>query len=156
MNALIVLTAKYLYLIVALVALVYWLSLPRPLKLKLALYGSITAVSAFILAKIGSAIYFDPRPFVSQHILPLYPHAADNGFPSDHTLLAAAIAVAVYSISRKLGVTLFLLALVVGISRVLAHIHSPIDIIGSIGFAVLGGVIAHFVTPLLTTRVTKP
>jgi membrane-associated phospholipid phosphatase len=40
----------------------------------------------------------------------------------------------------------------VGISRVAGHIHSPIDIIGSMVFAIVGGLLAAFVTPQLMER----
>ena len=43
-----------------------------------------------VLIKVAAAIYTDPRPFVvDPSIEPLFAHPADNGFPSDHTALAA-------------------------------------------------------------------
>lgn len=155
MDFLIVLCAKYLYLIIGLIAAIYWLTLPKKQKIQMAIFATCTAIIAFVLTKLGGALFYDPRPFVTQHIMPLYPHAADNGFPSDHTVLAATIAVAVYSGSKKLGLVLFGLAIVIGVSRVLAHIHSPIDILGSLIFAIAGGLAAYYLMPKIMVRVLK-
>ncbi len=44
------------------------------------------------LVKLGGLLYAHQRPFVVHHVLPLVAHAADNGFPSDHSA-AAGLAV---------------------------------------------------------------
>ena len=147
MHFLTLFTAKYLIAIIVLVAFAYWLTVPRKEKIRLAIFGLITAVVAFALAKIGSALYFDPRPFVSHHVTPIYPHGPDNGFPSDHTLLSAVTALTVFSSSKRIGTFLMVLAVAVGAARVAGHIHSPIDIIGSIVFAAAGYVAAVWLTP---------
>ncbi len=138
-----------------LLAIAYWLTLPKKQKLQLLIYGLITAVVALILAKIGAALFYDPRPFIAEHAAPLFAHGDDNGFPSDHTLLSSVIAVAVYLVSKKWGVTLFLLALIVGASRVIAHVHHPIDIVGGVIFAMLGGLVAYYVSPRIIARILK-
>lgn len=154
MDSLIILIAKYLYIVIGVIAIGYWLMLPKKLKIQVAVFGVIAAIITYALVKIGGAVFYDPRPFVSSHIAPLVPHAADNGFPSDHTALTAAIAVAVYSASRKLGLGLLALAVIVGVARVLAHIHSPIDIIGSLVFAAIGGAAGYYLTPKILKRGT--
>ena len=90
---------------------------------------------SYIAAKIISHFYFDPRPFVVGNFTPLIPHAADNGFPSDHTLLGAAIAFAIFRFNKKLGLLLLFFAILVGFSRVLAGVHHASDIAGSIVIA---------------------
>ena len=152
MNALIIFCAKYLIFIVALIAGAYWLTLPKRRKLEMAIFGAVTLAVAFLLLKIGGTLYFDPRPFVTHHIIPLFPHAPDNGFPSDHTTASAAIAVTVLAFSRKLGVALLMLAAAIGLARIAAHVHSPIDIIGGFVFAALAGAVAYVVTPKIVAR----
>jgi undecaprenyl-diphosphatase len=152
MHTLTLYTAKYLVFLICLVALAYWLTLPKKQKINLIVFGFFAALTALILAKVGGALYYDPRPFVTHHVTPIYSHGPDNGFPSDHTLLASFVAVSVYYLNKKLGLVLFLLAALVGISRVAGHIHSPIDIIGSMVFAIVGGLLAAFVTPQLMER----
>lgn len=91
---------------------------------------------AYLIAKISALFINDPRPFVARHIQPLIPHVADNGFPSDHTLLTMTIASIIYAYNKKLGVALFVIAGLIGITRVLANIHHPLDIIGATVIAI--------------------
>lgn len=94
---------------------------------------------AGLFDKISSKLFYDTRPFVSEHIQPLVKHAADNGFPSEHTLLAATVAAVIYFFDRRIGIYLAVVALLIGASRVAAHVHSPIDILGSLVFAAIAG-----------------
>jgi undecaprenyl-diphosphatase len=155
MNFIITSCAKYLFVLVAVVAFIYWLRLTKRQKIEIVVFGLIAVVSAYLLAKLGGALFYNARPFVSDHIVSLFPYVADNGFPSDHTLFSAVIAVTVYTVSKKWGLLLGGLAILVGISRVLAHVHHPIDIIGSIIFAILAGLIAYVLTPRVLKLVAK-
>ena len=96
----------------------------------------------YIVAKIISNFYYDPRPFVVGQFTPLLPHAADNGFPSDHTLLSSAVAAVIFFFHRKLGAFLFVVAFMVGMARVFAGIHHSVDIFGSMVIAL---VVTYFV-----------
>lgn len=147
MNLIVILGAEYLFIAIGIIAFIYWLRLTSKQKLKVAVFGIITIIIAFLLAKLGGAIFYNARPFVTDHVTSLFPHIADNGFPSDHTLFSAVIAVTICSVSKKLGLLLGGLAIIVGISRVLANIHHPIDIIGSLVFAMISGLIAYYLTP---------
>ncbi|GAC1370324.1 MAG: hypothetical protein NVSMB39_3090 [Candidatus Saccharimonadales bacterium] len=100
-------------------------------KVRFLVYTLAAAVLAYGLAKIGSHFISDPRPFVTDGLAPLIPHAADNGFPSDHTLITSMLAFAVFFKNRLWGSVMLLVALAVGVSRVAAHVHHPLDIAGS-------------------------
>lgn len=78
------------------------------------------------------------------HFNPLIPHEPDNGFPSDHVLLCAAIAALIYPSNRYLSLILWALTLLVGISRVHTGIHHAVDIIGSIMMAVAVAVLVYY------------
>jgi undecaprenyl-diphosphatase len=155
MHSVLLFGAKYLYLLVPLLAAAYWLTLPKRQKIQLLVFGIVTAVVTFALVKVGAALFYDPRPFVSHNVQPLYPHAPDNGFPSDHTWFTAFIAIAVYSMSKRLGSALFVIAILVGSARVAGHIHSPIDILGSLVFSIAGGIVAYYLTPKLLAAFAK-
>lgn len=154
MHEILLFGAKYLYLIVVLAAFIYWLTVSKQEKLRLIAFGAVALVVTVVLVKVGAALYYDPRPFVSQHIVPLYPHGADNGFPSDHTVFTAFIAMTIFSSSKRVGACLLVLSMLVGTSRVIGHIHSPIDIVGSLVFAVAGYAVAMWATPRITKRFT--
>lgn len=155
MHLILLFIAKYLFIIVGLIAGAYWLTLPTKEKIRLVVFGFIAAVISYVLIKIGASLYYDPRPFVNHSVTPLYPHGADNGFPSDHTVLTAFIAFTIYSASRRLGLILFGMALLIGLSRIIGYIHSPIDIIGSLLIAVIGAAVAYYLTPKFIARLTK-
>ena len=132
MDSLIAFLAKYLIFIMALACLVLWFKHEDKEKRQFAVAVIISVVLAIILAKLASKLYFHHRPFVSKGIQPLVSHNDDNGFPSDHTTVAMAAATAVYFYRRKAGIVLMFLALLLGVSRVAAHVHWPADIIGGL------------------------
>ena len=152
MNKLISLVAQYAVFLSVVIAVVVWLRLPRQQKWEFAVMGVIGGVIALALLKLGGALYYDPRPFVTQHIAPLFPHAPDNGFPSDHTLLAMFLAMCVLFYSRRWGILLVALTIVIGAARVAAHVHHPIDILGAMAFAVVAALLVRPVARLLTRR----
>lgn len=132
-----VLFGKYLFIFIIFLGLIYLYKQKKDIQKKILLFSAICLPIAFIIAKIASTLYFDPRPFVTHHFTPLISHAANNGFPSDHSLISFAIASIVFVFNKKLGLLLFVLGLLVGFSRVYAGIHSPIDIIGSLAISVI-------------------
>ena len=143
MDSIFVFGAKYLYLLALVVALVWFLRLPKEKKKEALLFGVIALPAVYVAAKIASWLYVDPRPFVVGHFTPLVPHAPDNGFPSDHTLLVSAIAAIIFPFDRKTSVLVWIIAVLVGISRVYVGIHHPIDVVGSIVIAIAASAIAY-------------
>jgi membrane-associated phospholipid phosphatase len=89
---------------------------------------------SLIFAKIGNHFYYHPRPFIGDGVKPLFYASRDNGFPSDHTLLASFLGFAALSYSRRLGAVLLVIAAIVGWARVAAGVHHLSDIIGSFVF----------------------
>lgn len=132
---LIIFGAKYLIVAVVIIAGIFWLWQNKTDKKIMAVRGAIALPITLIVARFTSMLYYHPRPFVVENTAPLIKHAADNGFPSDHTLLAAACAALVFSYNKKLGELLYLLTALIGTSRVVAKVHHPLDIIGSIVIA---------------------
>ena len=128
MNTLIILGAKYLFAVVVLGAAVVGLVLPKERRLLFVAQAVLTTVIALALTKLAGALYFDPRPF-THGVTALIAHEADNGFPSDHTVLSVAAATIALQANRKLGMYLLALALVVGFCRFAAGLHSPLDVV---------------------------
>ncbi len=151
MSSLVVFVAKYFFAISVVVVALYWLKASRPVKFDLAWQLIVGGFVAVLLAVIGGHLFYDTRPFVSHHLKPLIAHAPDNGFPSDHTLLTAFLGFSILRYSRRVGLILLAIAVMVGAARVAAHIHSPIDIIGS--FVI--GAIAVFVAQVVVAKGLK-
>mgnify|MGYP001689844784 CR=1 FL=1 len=64
------------------------------------------------------------------------------GFPSDHALFAMFLTIAVWYVTRRRWLTLVLLAMtiIVCVGRVIALVHTPLDVAGGITIACIGAV----------------
>lgn len=144
MNTLIIIGAKYLYLLAVIIAIAPFFLSDK--KKEVVIFSILDLTVVYMVGLFGGILYYDPRPFVSEHITPLISHVADNGFPSDHTLLAAALASILYCYNRRLGLVVFVIAILVGVSRMLAGIHHLIDVVGSLGIAVVVTFIVYVTT----------
>lgn len=140
MTALIVISAKYLIAIPVIVALLYGFLVSD--KRRYWAYAVAVLILSYGIALLARQAYYDPLPFVALQVQPLIAHEANNGFPSDHTLLAAAAAAIVTPFSLPLGILMWIIALAIGAARVLALVHHPIDIIGSLVIVAISALIA--------------
>lgn len=130
------LSAQYLFLAVPLLALGGTLFAKRVTRLNIIKLAVVALAAALCVDLLLEWLVYVPRPFVVEHVTPLFPHVADSSFPSSHTLLTMTIAAVMFAFKRWLGLLLTLVALLVGFARVLAHVHYPLDIIGSAIIAV--------------------
>ncbi len=149
MRFLIAFTGQYLIFIVGLIALAVTLLSEKTVRNKIIVLAILSFLVAFGIASVAGIFYYDPRPFVIEDIIPLIPHRADNGFPSDHTLYAMVASATMFPYSHKIGILLGMLAVLVGVSRVIAGIHHPIDIVGSVAIAIAATCIAWVVMKVL-------
>jgi undecaprenyl-diphosphatase len=78
-----------------------------------------------------------------EHFTPLVKHVSDNGFPSDHATFTALIASVVYVFNRKLGLFLFVISILVSISRVYLGLHHLLDIFVGIILAIVTTIISQ-------------
>lgn len=62
-----------------------------------------------------------------------------SAFPSAHTALAFSLAVTIFLLDGKIGWIYLSIAMFIGIARVLANVHYPVDILGG---AFLGTIVA--------------
>lgn len=90
-----------------------------------------SVVTVFLTLVLGHVVP-DPRPYIVGHYAPLTQVAHDNGFPSDHTLVAALFTGFIWWIDRRF-VTLFALGtLAIGLGRLAVGAHHTLDVIGSL------------------------
>ncbi|HEX8993713.1 MAG TPA: phosphatase PAP2 family protein [Candidatus Paceibacterota bacterium] len=131
MDTLAIIVAKYLIVVPAAAVGIYFFSRPRSEWGHMLLFLVPSGLLALLLAWIGGHLYTDPRPFVVGNFIPLVPHAPDNGFPSDHMLLASWLAMVASIKDKRFGAVLWVVALVIGAARVYVGVHHAIDIVGS-------------------------
>jgi len=137
LDTLSIFAANYLWYAIMGIAVVYFLMQSRPRQKRMLIFAALVLPLVYIVSLIGGALYDDPRPFVVGHFTPLIPHKPSNGFPSDHVLWSAATAAIIFPSNKYLSLILWLLAVLVGASRVYVGVHHPIDILGSIAMAVV-------------------
>lgn len=127
--------------IVGVVALIWGIS--RRNMLRDYAYAIMAGLTSLLVAKLLSLLYQPAitRPFLELGAKPGALYMNNPGFPSDHALLAGVIILAVYALTpyKKLSYILALLAILMGIARVLALVHTPIDIVGGFSAALVGG-----------------
>jgi undecaprenyl-diphosphatase len=147
--------AEYLFIFVVLIFVYAWLKANRKYKVRMCVAIVLAGLVAGIIDKIAGRLYYDPRPFVTHHVTPLVAHASDNGFPSEHTIFTFTIATVLYFYRPKLSYIAFGLAVLVGIGRVGAHIHSPIDIVGGIAIGLISGWTGYQISERYVKRASK-
>jgi len=97
------------------------------------------AILAWLISHVIKYIVASPRPFLAlPDINQLIEHGGNDSFPSGHATFFSALATAIYFYHKRLGILYGLGALIIGIARVVAGIHWPIDILA--GY-ILGGII---------------
>lgn len=147
-DQLVALIAQWLPLLVVAAAGVVGLTLPRKHQVRIALQAVVGLVLAVLLVKVAGGLHVDPRPFVvDPTVRPLFPHPADNGFPSDHTTFAVAAAATLLGVRRRTAVVLAVLGVVGGLARVLAHVHHLQDIAGGALLGLLAAGLGGLVVP---------
>ena len=111
-----------------------------------------TLFSLMVTDVLKWAIFRHPRPFVAlpdvTQLIYITPY---DSFPSGHATAFAAIATAMFLYNKRVGVWFIFAALLVGMARIAAGVHYPIDILTGylIGFAVT------FFAYKLWTKVSK-
>ncbi len=94
------------------------------------LASSVAAILAFFLKELFNV----PRPYIIDNLLPLAGYSVrSSSLPSLHTAIAFALATTVVMHQKRFGIILLLIASLIGIGRVAANVHYPLDVeIGAI------------------------
>jgi membrane-associated phospholipid phosphatase len=142
-NGLIVAVAQDLLPVLALVAALVWLMRDRAGKVALAGQAALGLLLVGAGIVLAGALHVDPRPFVQDPSSPpLFPHPADNGFPSDHGAAAGLLAALVARYHRLLGAVVAAGAALIAAARVAAHVHHVQDVVAGLAIGVAAGVLA--------------
>ena len=89
-----------------------------------------------------------PRPYERWGVEPLIPReAAYQSFPSRHVASAAIIALTFGQLFLAVGWVMGTLTLAIAVLRVLAGIHSPLDVLAGAALALLIGLPAYLLLP---------
>jgi membrane-associated phospholipid phosphatase len=115
-------------------------------KKEMALHGFLAGMVSWFGAELIKELYYFPRPYLTNGHQPVAVHVpTDGSFPSGHTAAAFGLAVSLWLHDGRWGWAALTVGLAIGIARVAAQIHYPIDILGG---AVLGTVVAVVIDKL--------
>lgn len=102
----------------------------------------MAGLTAFLVAKLVGFIYQPAlvRPFQELGVDAGASFLDNPGFPSDHALFTTAIVLAVWFETRNKLITAVLIGLTVLVAagRVLALVHTPLDVVGGVVIACIG------------------
>lgn len=104
----------------------------------------MAGLTSYLIAKFLASIYQPSleRPFETLGVEAGALYLNNPGFPSDHALFVTAITAAVWFETRRKKTALLLVVLValICIGRVIALVHTPLDVIGGIVIGLVGAV----------------
>ncbi len=108
-------------------------------KWKAVIFVFFSGALSWLVAEVLKISIQSPRPFIKfTEVHSLMPETG-FAFPSQHATFFAAIAVALFFTHKKAGYIFMFFALCIGLARVIAGVHFPIDILA--GF-VLGALVS--------------
>ncbi len=94
------------------------------------LFVSLSGIIAYTSAPIAKLFFAYPRPFLAlQHVTTLF-SVTGFSFPSGHAACMMALGAASALHDRRLSVLSFIVIILVGGARIVAGVHTPIDILG--------------------------
>ncbi len=88
------------------------------------------ATFSWLFALVLKKIIISPRPFILfGSVEPLFIHGGLDSFPSGHAIFFASLATSMFFVDKRIGYLFSVVALLVGLSRIVSGIHFPIDIL---------------------------
>jgi len=115
----------------------------------------VAAVVAYGVNEIIKSVVAEKRPcFAYPHafLLEKCPSVTDYAFPSNHSVIAAAVTAALLLVSWRVGLLAVLATAIMRFSRVYVGAHYPHDVVAGL----LVGIIAGLITALLVRRYASP
>lgn len=100
----------------------------------------------FVLVTVVRALINAQRPYEKYNYTPAV-HKATKGksFPSRHTVSAFVIAMAFLYLQPSLGIIMLVIAVAIGITRVLSGVHFIRDVVSGAALGVLMGLLGFFI-----------
>lgn len=117
--------------------------LPRSVMYQRVVRGFMTGLTALFIAKVASLLYQGERPFVEMGVDAKASYLNNPGFPSDHVLLVFVITLIVWASTKnvKISIIMLVLSCLVAVGRILALVHTPIDVLGGVMCAVVAALL---------------
>lgn len=143
-NFLITFVASILIWLMFLGLILLWVIDGR-IKKEIVVHAVISAVVAWVASLILKDIFQTTRPYIVEGVksVVLLSGTVQNwAFPSSHLASSFALSVTIWFHNRKIGILYVIASIFIGVARVMARVHYPIDILGG---AVVGTLVAVLV-----------
>ena len=112
-----------------------------------AVHAFLAALVALTMSKLIGLMWFHPRPFMVEIGQTFLLHAPDSSFPSDHAtgMFSVALALALGRLreTRRFGMALLCLAVVVAWARVFLGVHWPLDMVAAFVVSALAALLVN-------------
>lgn len=148
--------AEYGVVLFASVLLLSWLLARRdgaPARVAAALWAPVGVLVAVALNQLLVGAVAEQRPYAAMPgVLVLVSRSTDPSFPSDHAVMAGAVAAGVLLASRRLGLVAAALAVLMAAARVYVGAHFPLDVVAGLVVGASVAVASYLVARPLLVR----
>lgn len=111
---------------------------------------------AWIFVLVVKKLFNNPRPFILHpDIQTLFIYGGEDSFPSGHAAFYGALAVSIFAYHRKAGVVFAVGAFLIGLSRVIAGVHFPFDVVMGFVFGGSVSVLVYYIIRTLSRKYKK-
>ena len=111
---------------------------------------------AWALVLIVKKMFNNPRPFILYpDIQTLFIYGGEDSFPSGHAAFYGALAVSIFAYHKRVGFVFAVGALLVGLARIIAGVHFPLDILMGFIFGASVSVLVYYTIRTLAKKYKK-
>ena len=116
------------------------------IKKETVIHAIFSCFIAYGITEIIKAVFPTLRPFQLGGLFPeTLTVPSDGSFPSSHTAVGLSLAVTIIKHDKKVGLLYIIMAGLVGLARIFARVHYPLDII-------VGALIGTLVSGLTSSK----
>ncbi len=152
-DSLIVFIGDVLPWILVVFTIFYFLFFRKNVK-KFTVIVFMIGIASFVTQFLKWQIFLHPRPFVVlSNVTQLINISSFDSFPSGHATIFAALATGIFIYNRKLGIIFAVAALLIGLARIIAGIHYPLDILTGFGIGFVMAILSYKLMARLSRKV---
>lgn len=146
--------ADYIILVILLMA--FFLNFRKNDKYKKALLLSVISIGIiFLIFKLISQFWIEPRPYHDLPINPLIAQVQAPSFPSRHTTVLVILALSYGFYRSRFAILIITATIWTGFARVFVGVHYPFDILGGLFFGILAVLLSFKINNRIVKKLFK-